>query len=122
MEEIPIEFSHGNMQLHGILTLPGNKGPWPALVLLHGSSRGTESAYEVYAQELVKSGYAILRYDSPGKGLSTGSTFGETFETRVEEALSAIAFLESRQDIQAGAIGLWGISQGGWICPEEESK
>lgn len=116
VEEIPVEFSDGKNQLHGILTLPGRQGSWPAIVLLHGSSRGREADYEKYARELVKSGYAILRYDSPGKGLSTGSTFGETFEARVEEALSAIEFLESRQEIQTGAIGLWGISQGGWIC------
>ena len=115
-EEISVEFSDGENQLNGILTLPGRQGSWPAVVLLHGSSRGSEAGYEEYARELVKAGYAILRYDSPGKGLSTGSTFGETFESRVEEALSAIEFLESRQDIQAGAVGLWGISQGGWIC------
>jgi dienelactone hydrolase len=116
VEEIPVEFSDGKNQLHGILTLPGRQGSWPAVVLLHGSSRGTEAAYEEYARELVKAGYAILRYDSPGKGLSTGSTFGETFESRVEEALSAIEFLESRNDIKDGKVGLWGISQGGWIC------
>jgi len=115
-EEIPVEFIHGKNQLHGILSLPGSRGPWPAVVLLHGSSRGSEASYEKYARELVKSGYAILRYDSPGQGLSTGSTFGETFESRVEEALSAIEFLESRQDINRGSLGLWGISQGGWIC------
>lgn len=115
-EEIPVEFSDGKTQLHGILTLPGRQGTWPAVVLLHGSDRGAELAYEKYARELVKSGYAILRYDSPGKGLSTGTTFGETFESRVDEALAAVEFLESRQDIQTGAIGLWGISQGGWIC------
>ena len=26
-------------------------------------------------------------------------------------------FLRGRQDIDPNRVGLWGISQGGWICP-----
>ena len=115
-EEVTVEFSFGDTRLHGILSLPAGLGSKPALVLLHGSDRGTGADYEKYAHELVRSGYAILRYDSPGKGSSTGDTFGETFDSRVDEALAAIGYLESRPEIQTGKVGLWGISQGGWVC------
>jgi len=114
--EIEVTFSSGANSLFGILTLPGSEGPYPAVILLHGSDRSEADNYKEYAHELVKAGYAILRYDSPGKGLSTGNTFGETFDQRVTEALNAIAYLETRPDIKSDRIGLWGISQGGWIC------
>ncbi len=116
MSEIEVTFSSGSNSISGILTLPDSEGPFPSLVLLHGSDRGAADNYIQEALELVKAGYAILRYDSPGTGSSTGSTFGETFDQRVAEALSAIDFLASRQEIKAEHIGLWGISQGGWIC------
>lgn len=115
-------FKSGNDSIYGILTLPQKPGVYPAIVLLHGSDRGTADNYKEYAVELVKSGYAIFRYDSPGKGKSTGNTFGETFEQRVKEALAAINLLQSNPKIDAENIGLWGISQGGWICQIAAAK
>jgi len=116
LTEVEVTFPSGPNSLYGILTLPDSEGPYPALVLLHGSDRSEAENYKEYAHELVKAGYAILRYDSPGKGKSPGNTFGETFDQRVAEALNAIAYLEARPDIKPDRIGLWGISQGGWIC------
>ncbi len=58
----------------------------------------------------------MLRYDSPGVGRSPGSIVGETFEYRTREAISAVKNLQSRNDVMSNMVGLWGISQGGWIC------
>ncbi|HSR47637.1 MAG TPA: acyl-CoA thioester hydrolase/BAAT C-terminal domain-containing protein, partial [Anaerolineales bacterium] len=30
--------------------------------------------------------------------------------------IAAVKYLQSRHDINPGAVGLWGISQGGWVC------
>jgi hypothetical protein len=111
-----IRFTCVENELFGVLTLPNAKKPYPAIILLHGSDRGVADNYKQYANELIRSGFAVLTYDSPGKGKSTGSTVGETFEYRYQEAISAINYLQSRQDIKPDGIGLWGISQGGWIC------
>lgn len=114
--EEDIAFKSAGNSLHGILLHPDTSGPHPAMVLLHGSDRGGVDSYEEFAVELVKSGFTILRYDSPGVGKSTGDAFGETFDYRVQEAIAAVEYLQSRRDIKINAIGLWGISQGGWIC------
>jgi len=111
-----ISFTCGQNELFGVLTLPNTKKPYPAIILLHGSDRGGVDNYKHYANELVKSGFAVLTYDSPGIGKSKGSTVGETYEYRAQEAISAINNLQSRQDIKPAGIGLWGISQGGRIC------
>jgi len=117
VEEEIVFFSNPN-ELHGTLILPEKKGQHPAVVLLHGSGRGSgDSPYYIdNSFNMVQSGFAVLRYDSPGKGKSIGNTFGETLEYRTQEAISAVKYLQSRDDIKSDAVGLWGISQGGWIC------
>jgi len=114
-----ITFKSGSNEIFGILTLPTTEGPHPAIVLLHGSDRaGVDSLYyKDHSYNLVQSGFAVLRYDGPGwGGRSSGSPGFETLEYRTQEAISAVKYLQSRADIKSGAVGLWGISQGGWIC------
>ncbi len=114
-----VTFKSGSNEIFGILTLPTTKGPHPAIVLLHGSDRaGVDSPYyKDHSYNLVQSGFAVLRYDGPGwGGRSSGSPGFETLEYRTQEAISAVKYLQSRADIKSAAVGLWGISQGGWIC------
>jgi len=116
--EEEITFTDGRNQLYGILTKPMSKGPHPAIVLLHGSERkGVEYPfYNDHSRNLVKSNYAVLRYNSPGVGKSSGSTLGENLDDRAHEAISAVEYLQSRNDIMPSHVGLWGHSQGGWVC------
>ena len=106
-----VTFTVNIKELKGILTYPASESPYPAIVLLHGSDRGSmnDSYYAEHAETLSHSGFAVLRYDGPG-------WTSETLEYRAEEAIAAIQYLQSRPDIKSNAIGLWGISQGGWIC------
>lgn len=116
-EETKIEIN--NNTLDGILTRPTKESPHPAVVLLHGSDRSGKAAsyYKEHAENLVKSGFAVLRYDGPGWGGGSSDDPGfETLEYRTEEAIAVVKYMQSRPDIQSNAIGLWGISQGGWIC------
>jgi pimeloyl-ACP methyl ester carboxylesterase len=39
-----------------------------------------------------------------------------------EDGLAAIAFLKRRTDIDAARIGVWGLSQGGWLGPLAASR
>ena len=114
-----ITFTVHDKELDGILTRPATDAPCPAIILLHGADRsGKDDPYYVeHAQQLVRAGFAVLRYDGPGwgGGASGGSGF-ETLEYRTEEALAAVKYLQSRADIHPNAVGLWGVSQGGWIC------
>jgi len=117
--EEEVSFTVGTKDLSGILTHPTWEGYFPAIVLLHGSDRsGKEDPYyKLHAENLVQSGFAVLRYDGPGwgGGSSEGPGF-ETLEYRMNEAIAVVKYLQARPDIQANAVGVWGISQGGWIC------
>lgn len=114
-----VRFTVKAKELDGILTHPATEAPYPAIVLLHGSDRAgvKDPYYAEHAEKLIRSGFAVLRYDGPGwgGGSSEGTGF-ETLEYRTEEAIAAIQYLQSRPDIKSNAVGLWGISQGGWIC------
>ncbi len=117
--EEEIRFTVKAKELDGILTHPGAEAPYPALVLLHGSDRSSvkDRYYIEHAQNLVQAGFAVLRYNGPGwGGGSSGEPGFETLEYRTEEAIAAVRYLQSRPDIKSNAVGLWGISQGGWIC------
>jgi len=109
-----VVFSIKDRELKGILSHPISEAPHPTIVLLHGSDRSgvNDPYYTEHAQRLVQSRFAVLRYEVPS---SNESTF-ETLEYRTEEAVAAIQYLQSRTDIKPNAVGLWGISQGGWIC------
>lgn len=114
-----IKFTVNGKELNGILIRPPVESPCPAIVLLHGSDRsGKDDPYYIeHAEQMVRSGFAVLRYDGPGWGGGSGQGQGfETLEYRAEEAIAAIKYLQSRPDIKPNAVGLWGVSQGGWIC------
>jgi uncharacterized protein len=121
--EESVTFPSGSNKLYGALNLPNKPGPFPAIVLISGSANEYSGLrpgiFDVYmkdqAQNMVKNGFAILRYDPPGVGLSTGDSRFETIDDRVEEAMAALHYLQSRTDILPDRIGLWGVSQGGWV-------
>jgi len=64
---------------------------------------------------MVLNGFAVLRYDPPGVGRSTGERGFESLDSRTEEALAALQYLQSRPDIRPDQVGLWADSQGAWV-------
>jgi formylglycine-generating enzyme required for sulfatase activity/dienelactone hydrolase len=121
--EVEVTFPFGSNELFGILTLPSGEGPFPAIVIISGSAStstgvrsGTSARYHIdHARQVVRYGFAVLRYDPPGVGRSTGEVGFESLDGRTEEALAALHFLQSRTDVLRDRIGLWGGSQGAWV-------
>jgi pimeloyl-ACP methyl ester carboxylesterase len=121
--EEEVTFPYGPKELYGILTLPAGEGPYPAIVIVTGAIdistrvRGGVSAraHIDHARKLALRGFAVLRYDPPGVGRSEGEAGVESLDMRAEEALAALHYLQSRPDIRPDGVGLWGMSQGGWV-------
>jgi pimeloyl-ACP methyl ester carboxylesterase len=121
--EEEVTFPYGPNRLYGILTLPAGEEPYPAIVIVTGAIdistrvRGGVSAraHIDHARKLALRGFAVLRYDPPGVGRSEGEAGVESLQMRAEEALAALHYLQSRPDIRPDGIGLWGMSQGGWV-------
>ena len=113
-----------DVTLAATLTLPAGDGPFPAVVLITGSGPQDrdETAYghkpfAVLADHLARRGVAVLRYDDRGVGGSTGRHLGATSADFAADAKAAVAWIASRPEIDARAIGLLGHSEGGMIAP-----
>ena len=120
-----VRFQNGDVSLAGTLVLPRSRGPHPAVVFVHGSGRQTRDYYRTFADHFAKRGIAGLAYDKRGVGESTGEFPHDTvssFSDLADDALEGLAFLQSRQDIDPGRVGLWGASQGGWLGPLAASR
>jgi len=115
--------------LKGILTLPDGDGPFPGLVLVHGSGAsnmdekvGKLTPFRDLAQGLAQRGIASVRYDkrSFAHGLKmAGDKSGPitVWEETIEDALLAAALLRSDPRIDSRRVFLLGHSMGAMLAP-----
>lgn len=110
--------------LAGTLTFPAGAGPFPAAILISGSGPQDRDEtllghkpFAVLADHLSRNGIAVLRYDDRGFAESTGTWSGATSADFATDANAAFAFLSGRPEIDRGAIGFVGHSEGGLIGP-----
>jgi uncharacterized protein len=84
-----------------------------ALVALHGAGAGTRDyfLYRHLHQLLPPLGIGVVTFDRRGEGASSGDGSRGRFEVQAKDALAV------REAIDVPRVGLWGISQGGWIAP-----
>jgi dienelactone hydrolase len=116
-EQESVTFSNGDVHLAGVLTLPTGPGPHPALVLVHGSGPGTRVQYPIEVDQFTRHGIATLAFDKRGVGESTGDWHRADFDVLADDVLAGVRFLRHDLRIRADKIGLWGVSQAGWVIP-----
>jgi pimeloyl-ACP methyl ester carboxylesterase len=113
-------FSSGDITLAGTIVLPEGSQPSPAVVLVHGS--GPQKRDLFMARWFAAQGIAALAYDKRGVGESGGDFRKVPFMELCNDGLAAIKYLKSRKEIDAKRIGVWGLSQGGWLGPLAASR
>ncbi|HEY6401713.1 MAG TPA: acyl-CoA thioester hydrolase/BAAT C-terminal domain-containing protein [Blastocatellia bacterium] len=114
--EEAIELRNGEVKLGGDLLLPPGPGPHPAIVLIHGSGRGTRDSCRMFGNLFVANGVAALLYDKrDAVDYSTGMDL-VTHHDLAGDVLAAVALLKARDDIRDDQIGLWGASQGSSVA------
>ncbi|HEX6252332.1 MAG TPA: prolyl oligopeptidase family serine peptidase [Gemmatimonadaceae bacterium] len=120
--ESDVVFQNGGVELHGTLMLPAAGGPHPAVVFLHGSGPSTRAGARGYAEEFARIGVASLFFDKRGSGSSGGSWITSSLDDLAGDALAAIGFLKARSEVDTARIGLWGVSQAGWVATVAASR
>jgi dipeptidyl aminopeptidase/acylaminoacyl peptidase len=121
---LPAVFQSGDVRLAFTLDLPQGRGPFPAVVMGHGSGRITRHDLTWASQRWTAMGFAVLRFDKRGVGESTGqySAVGvpngdRMFGLLASDIAAGVRFLRSRPEVDGRRIGLTGNSQAGWILP-----
>lgn len=112
-----VTFRNGDVTLAGDLLVPAGSAPHPGIVLVHGSGAGRRSQLAPMAFVFLEQGFAVLTYDKRGCGASTGDWKKAGFPELALDALAGVSLLRARRDIDPSRVGLYGISQGGWIAP-----
>lgn len=124
MDHVEIFFRNGELQLAGMLFVPEEQGPFPTVVIIHGSGTSYRDSkwYLSITQHLLDNGIAVLLPDKRGSEKSEGEWRGASFDDLAGDTLSAIDYLKTQDHFEVSSIGLIGMSQGGWIAPLVGSK
>jgi uncharacterized protein len=122
--DVTFHNASAGIDLAGTLTLPRSPGPHPAVVLITGSGAQDRDEsllghkpFLVLADHLTRNGIAVLRYDDRGTAKSGGNFATATSADFTTDALAAVAWLKTRNEVAPTKIGLIGHSEGGLIAP-----
>jgi dienelactone hydrolase len=121
-----VSFINQGDTLSGTLVLPDTSSLCPALIMIHGSGKSERNIE--YAKKLASKGVATLTYDKRGVGKSGGKYEGNlnastnNLSLLADDAIAGINILMNHKRIDKNKIGVWGISQAGWIAPIAASK
>ncbi|WP_241385471.1 alpha/beta hydrolase [Rhodococcus sp. CH91] len=134
MSDSEITFSSGDVTLHGSVRVPVSmRGPVPGVLLLAGSGptdRNGDSALlpgsigtlRHLADVLERKGFASLRYDKLGSGVTALGPYSVEdvadlgFSTFIDAASDALAFLGSQRGVDAQRLYVVGHSEGALIA------
>ncbi len=113
----PVSFTNQGAKLAGVLFTPPGDGPFPAVVLAHGSGKETRDGALGPAMMFVEQGIAALVFDKRGCGESQAADWRASFADYADDMLAGARSLRARKDVKPDAIGVWGHSQGAWVAP-----
>ena len=130
-EERDVTVGSGEWKLPGTLTLPKGKGPFPAVVLVHGSGPndrdetiGPNKPFKDIAGGLAAQGIAVLRYDKltyvHGPKLVADPKLGPALTVKMETidgALDGVRLLRTIPEVNKKKIFVLGHSLGGMLIP-----
>jgi uncharacterized protein len=113
-------------KLGGKFTFPVGKGPFPAVILVHGPGPNDrdESIYATrifadIAEGLASRGIAVLRYDKRTKvyGPQMSELDFTLQQETIEDAVRAIALARRQPEVDPGRVFVLGHSLGGYAVP-----
>jgi dienelactone hydrolase len=134
-KEREVTVGQGEWKLSGTLTVPVGAGPFPAVVLVHGSGPndrdetvGGAKVFKDLAEGLASRGIVVLRYEKRTMQyrarIASIAKFTVQEET-VEDAVQALAVVRSQAEVNGQRVFVIGHSLGAYVAPriaEQDGK
>ncbi|MFG1699383.1 alpha/beta hydrolase family protein [Nonomuraea sp. NPDC049309] len=116
-EEISVQAE--GQRLEGTLRVPVAPGRHPAMVFVSGSGNGSRTEFTPQAEFLSRAGVVTIAFDK--------RTVGYDFRHRdfgllADDALRMVEYLRTRPEVNPDLVGVWGVSEGGWVVPIAAAK
>jgi len=105
----------GGVKLGAWLYLPdGPRSHCPAITMAHGYAGTREHGVAKFAEAFAAAGFVVLLHDHRAFGVSDGEPRQDVDPWRqIADWRRAISYLESRTEVDASRIGIWGTSYAG---------
>lgn len=114
-----VTFENDGVTLHGTVVAPPGGTKLPGIVMVHGSGEHSREDYRDQAEAFARQGIATLIYDKRTEGYSQ---FSRSYSTLADDALAAVEALRKRPEVDPARVGVWGLSEGGWVAPLAASR
>ena len=106
-----ISIKAADIDIPGFLCNPGGEGPFPAVLVFHGSDGFTPNHTEI-SKKISHEGYVTLALTWFG----SRSVRSHWNEVRTADIFAGVSFLEKMDNVDSGKIGLIGFSRGGGLA------
>jgi cephalosporin-C deacetylase-like acetyl esterase len=114
MPRFDVEFQSEGTTCRGWFYRPDGAGPFPAVALAGGWCYVRELVMPYYAEAFAAAGIAALVFDYRNLGVSDGELRQHLDPwAQVRDYRNALSFLERHDEVDAGRLGVWGISYSG---------
>jgi dienelactone hydrolase len=116
-----VTFADGATTLHGSVVRRSDSDAaarHPGIVLVHGSGNAVRAQLAQEAEVFARAGIVTLIYDKR----ADYSRSHRDYSALADDALAGVALLHSLPDVDPAKIGLWGLSEGGWVAPLAASR
>lgn len=107
---IPVE----DTVLTATIFSPKKPGRYPGMVFVSGAGTGEQAGFHSQARGLAEDGVVSITYD---KRQVNYGFLKRDFNLLARDSLTMLETLRERADVRPDRVGMWGVSEGGWIVP-----
>ncbi|MFC9993103.1 alpha/beta hydrolase family protein [Nocardia sp. NPDC127526] len=118
--EVDITFTRSDgTTTGGTVHAPAGAMGLPGVVLVHGSGNGRNEQYAQVGEALARAGIVALRYDKRTEDYTPAH---RDYSLLADDAVAGLAALRNRPEVDPRRVGIWGLSEGGWVAPLAVSR